>query len=391
MALEYGERIDFARLRRVRLERCLAEMKRDAIDVLLLGRESNARYATGARRLWTAGVRAWAPGCVVVASTGRAHLLALADEGIPPETGRAGLYAPTWNPLVLADRVASLSGVATSSRIGVDGMTPLWRDLLSRFAPRAEMVDASAALRRARERKTADEIECIRTACAIAENALGAVAAEVRPGAHEADLAGVFAEACARLGVTTPGSSASFCATAREGSSGSVPSPCRGFSSRPLEEGDLVALDGTVLYAGYEGGAGTTRLCRARARDAGDAASGASAIFERADALLDALVRAARAGAPPDALLRAWKESGEPPPPFPIAHGLGLGVEPPLVGATRDASPGGALAADSVLSLQSWVWRSGIGGVLGRAVVRITDESPEVLSRSRSNLPRQSE
>jgi Xaa-Pro aminopeptidase len=323
----------------------------------------------------------------VVASTARAHLLAVADEGIPPEIGRDGLYAPTWNPLALADRLASLSGLAASSRVGVDGMTPLWRDLLPRFAPRAEVVDASAALRRARERKTADEIECIRTACAIAESALGAVAAEVRPGVHEAELAGVFAEACARLGVTTPGSSSSFCATARDGPSGSVPSLRRRFSPRPLEAGDLVALDGTVLYAGYEGGASTTRLCRSAAQGADDAASTASGIFDRSEALLDALVHAARAGAPPDVLLRAWEESGEPLPPFPIAHGLGLGVEPPLAGASRDASSGDALATDSVLSLQSWVWRSGIGGVLGRAVVRITDEASEVLSRSRSNLP----
>ena len=47
-------------------ERVLEEMARQNVDVLLLGREGNARYVSGAHRLFLAGERAFAPGCVVV-------------------------------------------------------------------------------------------------------------------------------------------------------------------------------------------------------------------------------------------------------------------------------------------------------------------------------------
>src|SRR5947207_2234984 len=53
-ALEDTQRIDFGRLRAQRRSRCLEAMERHDLDALLLGREANARYASGARRLRTA-------------------------------------------------------------------------------------------------------------------------------------------------------------------------------------------------------------------------------------------------------------------------------------------------------------------------------------------------
>jgi hypothetical protein len=51
------------------LERTLGEMGRRHVDVLVLGREANARFVSGATRLWLAGTRPFAPGCVVVRET----------------------------------------------------------------------------------------------------------------------------------------------------------------------------------------------------------------------------------------------------------------------------------------------------------------------------------
>ena len=44
LALEEGGRVDFARLRRQRLARTLEAMTRRDLDILILGREANARY-----------------------------------------------------------------------------------------------------------------------------------------------------------------------------------------------------------------------------------------------------------------------------------------------------------------------------------------------------------
>ena len=48
-------RPDDATLRLARRARVLAEMEATGIDVLVMGREGNARYVSGAPRLWTAG------------------------------------------------------------------------------------------------------------------------------------------------------------------------------------------------------------------------------------------------------------------------------------------------------------------------------------------------
>jgi len=46
---------DDAALRAARRGRVLAEMERADVDILVIGREANARYVAGVRRLWTAG------------------------------------------------------------------------------------------------------------------------------------------------------------------------------------------------------------------------------------------------------------------------------------------------------------------------------------------------
>src|SRR4029077_17077572 len=92
--------------------RVLEEMEGQGIDVLLLGREGNARYVSGAQRLFLAGERAFAPGCVVVRETGAVHLLSATDFGVPPELRHSNLYAPSWNPATLIGRVAAIPGVA---------------------------------------------------------------------------------------------------------------------------------------------------------------------------------------------------------------------------------------------------------------------------------------
>ena len=72
---------DDAALRRARRARVLAAMEAADVDFLIVGREGNARYVSGAPRLWTAGSRAFGPGCVFVRENGAVHLLSTWDEG----------------------------------------------------------------------------------------------------------------------------------------------------------------------------------------------------------------------------------------------------------------------------------------------------------------------
>ena len=99
MVLPDGGRVDFARLREQRRARVLAATEDHDLDVLLLGREPNAEYVAGVRRLHLGGTRPWAPGCVVVRSGARVHVMSVWDDGIPAEISHEQLYGITWNPL----------------------------------------------------------------------------------------------------------------------------------------------------------------------------------------------------------------------------------------------------------------------------------------------------
>ena len=85
-------------LRTGRRARAIAQMDAHNLDILVLGRQANVRYVTGAPQLWVAGTRPFAPICVLVRDTGEIHLNSTWDEGIPEEIGHDRLYGLAWNP-----------------------------------------------------------------------------------------------------------------------------------------------------------------------------------------------------------------------------------------------------------------------------------------------------
>lgn len=227
--------------------RTLDEMARQDVDVLVLGREANARFVSEATRLWLAGTRPFAPGCVVVRETGAVHLMSITDAGVPGEIPRERLYPMSWNPANIVETVAAITGVAGARRIGVDGLTPLFEQLFSARLPRAQLADGEAVMRAARGVKTPAEVARISAAVSVAEDALEATVAALHPGVRESELKGVFEERMARLGTTTPAFEGVFCVIDGNG-------PVRRFvSDRAIEDGDLVAMSAGVLVDGWEG------------------------------------------------------------------------------------------------------------------------------------------
>ena len=69
--------------------------------------------------------------------------------------------------------------------------------------------------------------------------------------------------------------------------------------------------------------------------------------------LWDRLIDACRPGAPASDLLDAYEAAGEPLPPMPVAHGLGLGFDHPVV---TPHLPATAAARDA--STPAWCWPS---------------------------------
>lgn len=369
MGLEDDARVVFARLRAQRRAKVFSGMQRHDLDALILGGVGDVRYLTGARQLGRAGVLPFAPVAVAVRQTERVHLLSTADEGVPPEISRDDLYPLSWNPANLAAALATIPGLRAARRVGTDGLTPMFSGLLSQLVTTGELVDAAPVLQTARRIKTSDEITCLDVAAAIAEAALSAMEDALTPGVTERDLLGVFYDRVAGLGAPVPPSESVCFATPTSGSVRFRYLP----ADRPIQDGELVVLAPGALYAGYQAGLARTRV-------AGSSATPATAqLATRCARGSDALLAACRPGNTGADLYRAAESAGNPQSPVPLAHGLGLGAEPPLIGLGRGADA--VLEAGMVCSVQSWVTEEGVGGCLQRDTVRIEDTGPTILTR----------
>ncbi len=356
---------DDAALRRARRERALAEMEADGIDVLILGREGNARYVAGVPRLWTAGSRPFTPGCVLVRSTGDIHLLSTWDEGIPEDIPHEHLYGITFNPMNMVDVLRGVAGAATATRVGTDSMTPMFSQLLPMAFPAAQIVDGETAMRRARRTKTPEELRELRRAVALAQDCLGAGASELRVGVTERRITGRFMEEMALAGVTTPSSQDVAWITSPE-------HPWRrGDRDTPVAEGDVVVLAGGVVRDGYTGELARTQVVGGGHED----------LLDRLGELRSSLLSTCVPGAPASALLDAYSAAGIEPPPVPVARGLGLGFDLPIVTADLPGS-----AADEVLdegvvfALTSYVWQRGVGAAITVDPVHVGADGPELLT-----------
>ncbi|MDT5236769.1 MAG: Xaa-Pro dipeptidase [Mycobacterium sp.] len=358
-------------LRTARRARAMAQMEAFDLDVLVLGRQANVRYVTGAPQLWVAGTRPFAPICVVVRATGEIHLNSSWDEGMPEEIDHDHLYGLAWNPMTLIEVLKNIDGAATAGRVGTDALSPTFGQLLPIAFPNAELVDGELAMRTARRIKTAEEVVALRGATRMAEAGLAAALSELSPGNTEQSLTGAMLEAMAAGGVSTSATQDGAWVTSREHRWRQGP------RDRLVADGDLVAFASGALADGYVGEVGRTV-------PVGDV-PGADELYDRSNALWDKLITACQPGAPASDLLAAYEVAGEPLPPMPVAHGLGLGFDPPVVSPDLPATSAEAhLDPGTVLAVTGYVWAQGVGAVYQRDAVLITDDGAEVLTTSPS-------
>jgi Xaa-Pro aminopeptidase len=358
-------------LRSGRRERALAQMDAHGIDLLVLGRQANVRYVTGTPQLWTAGTRPFGPACVMVRQTGEIHLLSTWDEGVPEDIPHDHLYGIMWNPLNLMTTLQRIDGASSARRVGTDALSPLFAALLPIAFPNAELVDGELPMRAARRVKTPEEIAALRNSLRVAEEGLAAAVAELRPGASEKALAGMLLRAMAAGGVSTPATQDAVWVTSRQ-------HPWRRAHTDGLvQPGDLVAFAAGVIGNGYIGEVGRTW-------PAGQPDHGSHrGLFKRWDELWSRLLDTCRSGGLASDLLNAYEVTGEPLPPMPVAHGLGLGFDPPVVSPQLSATAAQEeLEPGMVLAVTGYVWEEGVGAVLGREAVLITADGPEVLTSS---------
>jgi Xaa-Pro dipeptidase len=358
-------------LREARRARLFAAMADHDLDLLVLGRVANIRYASGVPLLWNAGTRPFGPGCVVVRATREIFLLSTWDEGVPDEIPHDHLYGITWNPMNLVTVLQGIAAQAEPGRVGTDAMSPLFARLLPMAFPDVAIVDGGPALRAARRTKTTEEVHAIRAAVEVADVAMAAAVAALRPGLSERELTGVFMDAMASRGVTTPATQDVVRVTS--------PRAVRtnGAEVR-VRMGDVVAFDAGVVAGGYAGEVGRTWPVGPGANPAAN-----RYLHRRWSRLWERLLDACQPGAAASGLLDAYRSAGEPLPATPVGRGLGLGFDDPVVvAALPDTAARERLDPGVVLVVSGCVVDDRVGAVIVHEPVLITPDGPETLSGS---------
>ncbi|MEZ5246348.1 MAG: Xaa-Pro peptidase family protein [Acidimicrobiales bacterium] len=391
---------DLARMRRTRLDRLQAEMRRQDVALAVLLHAPHVTYATGyvPDAVDASHVNYLRPVAIVPAQ-GPARLHAHTT-GRTPDGSLGALDAVLGSPLwpELDDGVPDLvqaihdaAGPLTGMRIAVDSIT----GAMARadvFAG-AELVDATRVLGPVRLCKTDDEVACIEHAQIVNERAMEVARARCVPGARRSEVAGAFLAELRRLGGDHNEIDPIFQVMPRRRedgvttADGGVAFPT-GIEDPVFAEGDLVWVDAGHGHEGYASDYGRTWIV-GRAPDADE-----QACFEQWQHIMAATISAIRPGATLGDVGRAATDAngGERPwlSHFYVAHAVGLdSAEMPMIGSDLgdEFDDGYELAEGMILVLEPIVWRDGIASYRAEEIVVVTADGCRMLTSHPGYLP----
>ncbi len=245
--------------------------------------------------------------------------------------------------------------------------------LVSRTAAR-ELVDVGPELRRMRLRKAEPEVEKLRRAAAITDEAGENVIARLGAGVSELEVAMWIAAAIAELG-----GELSFGSLVQSGPNSAMPHLTP--TGRRLGDGDFVLLDFGAAFDNYK--ADTTRMAfigtpSARHREVHDA------VLRGHDAAIAAVRPGATTGDVDAAARRVIDDAGYGERFFHrVGHGLGLEAhEAPSLdpGSSTVLEPGMVFTVEPGVYIPDW------GGVRIEDDVVVTEDGCDVLTRSDPSL-----
>ena len=299
-------------------------MDRLDLDALMLGREANVRYASGARRLWTASSRPFGPTCVArTRDRPRASHDVLRELRGRPRRGAVRRRVLQQLQPGQAARGAARHPRARSPPIA--SVSTGFRCSCATSCPTPcrtrTFIGVGSRTATAAPRKLPAELDAMRIAISIAESALYAAARE-RPRRRTGEVAA--------SGLPRPDVHARHLAVRAaghvHGDRRRRRDPLDHRRGCRLRDGDLVVLAGGALWAGYEGSLARTWCSGApRHRRTATSTSGGNGSSTRSSP------RHARAQPAPISRPRT-KRRVKPLPPMPIAYSVGLGHEGPLAG-----------------------------------------------------------
>ncbi|MDA4116946.1 MAG: Xaa-Pro peptidase family protein [Thaumarchaeota archaeon] len=371
--------VDMAALRRKKVSKLTALMKREGLDGLLLNRIENVRYSTDFRPV----VSMWFQNSYSAFLTSRGDVVVLTVAG---DYTRAKHYMPWIGDMRImhsGGRAEEVSAVfrdhISGGRVGYDELGVADYNALAGVAKGVELVDAGEAIAQERAVKLKEEITIMREAAKATEASIRAALRCARPGMKEYEIAAEGEFAARKLGAE--GMSWSL-ATFSGRNTGLM---TRHDSDNVVRSGDFLIMGYATIYKAYNTDITTTTII-------GKPTAAQKRLYT---ATYDAYMAALKATRPKattrslrDAAEKVVDEYGYSQYSFsriqPILHGVGMNVyEPPWApepgkeGPTQSLKPGHVIAIEPCITLYD---NLKVGGCRIGETVIVTDTGFEVMT-----------
>jgi Xaa-Pro dipeptidase len=387
--VDYEARVDYAALRRKRVEKARAAMATHQLDALLVWKDENVRYLTGLRAQLIAGKSSSLNGVLFPRD---AEPILLCSGG---ERDRALAKMP-WLAEVHAIPIMEERGLVEGfvrsvltpaltrhqlrqGRLGVDQPTMILVESIRRLLPEVELADGDSAMQQARLIKLPEEIAVIEEACAIGEAVTRRALDAVREGRRECEVAGDAMQTLYYLGgemahVITP-----FVASGEH-----MSPPHRICSDKLIRNRDVCFIDIGAMWNGYFADIGRMTIVGRPSRRQKEVYT---AVFQGLQAGI-ATMRPGKTNLDVSkAIVAKIAEFGLAQHLFSlfIGHGIGMGAnEPPYIGETLEGATVYPLQPGMVFAVEPLVWVPDVEGGAGVRIedmVLITEGAPRILSR----------
>jgi len=390
MAVDWEQRVDFARLRSDRLQKARTALQRSELAAVLLFDQNNIRYVTSTH------IGEWARDksarCVLLPRDGDPVLWDFGSAAahhqryapwLPSSSWRAGVTsmrgampAATGAPDVFAGHVhEELRELGLlDGPLGID-LTDM-ETLLSMQRRGLQMADAAPVMQEARKIKTEDEIALLDQAAGIVDAVYDQIYRSLRPGVREHQIVADAQRLLFELG--------SEHVEAINAVSGDRCNPHpHVFSDRLLRPGDQAFFDIIHSFMGY-------RTCYYRTFSVGSANRRQLKAYRRCREWLDLAIDLVRPGVTTDQIAAVWPSAQELGFPneeacfgLQFGHGLGVGLyEAPMISRLHSFDDPVEIEEGMVFALETYCPASD-----GRSAARIEEEvvvradGPEIITR----------
>jgi Xaa-Pro aminopeptidase len=390
--VDWEQRIDFERLRKMRLERANAIMKKHDFDALILFRRENTRYLTSYHPLhWVAG---YITKDAVILVRDSEPILYAASPDVPrveasmPWIAKENLKSlphleeeAIARPVLTEEwpKILKEHGVSTG-KIGLDASTFTILKLIQEGLPHAKFDDGDKILKEARMLKNSEEIKLLRISCMVAEMMIYSAVKIARPGLRENDVAAEAIATMYRFGGEELHGGPDVV-------SGRHTMPLyRMTTDKVIRYGDLLFLDLGTSYCGYYSDLGNTVVVGGKPSE--KQVEIYNVIREEMTAAFKKLQPGRTTSEVNEAARGYLKETGYSKYGFfgLLGHGLGTSVsEYPIIGelaaragtaeALRKIEPG------MVVSMEPTVMVPGHGGIRDEEMFVVTETGSEMISK----------